>query len=298
MKHHKPELTVLSYGIGQDSTALLYRYVYDRKFRERYAPGRFIVVVAETGDEHPATYDYLEKVKVFCREQQIEFYHITPDLGFHSKIWQSLNHFYNAYKAIGSKSYPKTCTDKLKLVPIYKFVEDYLGKTYGVRTGRKRGLYEFAERYGKIRVLIGIAQGEEKRCADVQADPNKWKRETVEIEYPLIDLGMDRAGCQKYIAKVGHEVPTPSNCRRCPFMSEEELVWMHRFMPDVFEDWVRQERVKLEANTHKGDKNFGVWGKKTLPEVLARALEKFGDWTDEQLHDYKMSHGHCVASKY
>ena len=69
-------------------------------------------------------------------------------------------------------------------------------------------------------------------------------------------------------------------------------------MPDDYHDWVAIEQAKLDANLHMGDKNLGVWGRKTLPEVLAKAIEKFGHMSADALDDYKMSHGHCVMSKY
>lgn len=293
-----PELTVLSHGMGQDSTTLLLKYIHDPEFRNFYAPRDFLVVFAETGDEHDETYENLIRTSQLCREHDIQFAHITPDMGYHPTSWQSLNHFYDTKKAVGSKAFPKTCTDNLKLVPIYKYLEDYLGDTYQVLTGRKKGFKHFADRYGKIRVLIGIAKGEEKRVADPAKEVKAWKREAVEVVYPLIDIGYGRAECQTYIRSVGEKVPMPSNCKRCPFMSEVELVWMARFLPDDYADWVRQERVKLDDNLHMGDRNLGVWGKKTLPEVLEGALSKYGHWSDERLMDYKMSHGHCIMSKY
>lgn len=293
-----PELTVLSFGGGQDSTALLYLYAYSAKFREMYAPGNFIVVMAETMDEHEETYSHVSTTRAFCERRNIPFVHITPDMGFHPPSWQGLNFFYDLKKAVGSKAFPKTCTDNLKLIPIYRYLEQYLGRHYGVPTGRKKGFYEFARQYGKVRVLIGIAKGEEKRMADPEKETKRWKRECAEVVYPLVDMGLDRAGCQTTIKHYGHDVPLPSNCKRCPFMSEQELLWLYRFRRTDYDDWVRQERVKLDANQHMGDRNLGVWGKKTLPEVLEIAQKKYGHWSNEQLHEYKMSHGHCVASKY
>ena len=46
------ELTVLSYGAGQESTWLLYKTILDKDFRRRFAPGRFVVIGSDTGDKH------------------------------------------------------------------------------------------------------------------------------------------------------------------------------------------------------------------------------------------------------
>jgi hypothetical protein len=81
-------------------------------------------------------------------------------------------------------------------------------------------------------------------------------------------------------------------------MNEVELLWLYRFHRTDYLDWVGIEAEKLAANAHKGEKNLGVWGTKTLPEVLAEAMRKHGHMTDKELHDYKFSHGHSVKSCY
>lgn len=58
------------------------------------------------------------------------------------------------------------------------------------------------------------------------------------------------------------------------------------------------EQNKIEANLHMGDKNLGVWGKVLLPQKLQEVISKHGHMTDLELIEYKMSHGHCVKSKY
>jgi 3'-phosphoadenosine 5'-phosphosulfate sulfotransferase (PAPS reductase)/FAD synthetase len=303
--------TVLSFGAGQDSTAILYRLALDPVFRARYAAGHLLVVCADTGDEHPETYAHVERTKRFCLEHGIEFVHITASMGFHLKGWQSLRARYRANNCIGSKSYPKTCTMQLKVGPIYKFLEAYLGQHYGVTVGKKRGFYEYAKRHGKLRVLIGIAAGEESRVAKPSdAKEERWMAANIEKAYPLLDLGWDRKACQDYIQSVGLVVPPPSNCMLCPFMSEVELLWLYRHHPRDYEEWVMLERAKLDQdargrpNRHgivvitPVEKRFGVWGRRTLPEVLASAIAKFGHMSDEELQQHKMSHGHCVKSNW
>jgi len=113
-----------------------------------------------------------------------------------------------------------------------------------------------------------------------------------------LTVGMDRAACQDYIQSVGYKVPIPSNCMRCPFLSEEELLWLYRFRREIYDEFVELERIKIENNQHMGEKNYGVWPNRLLPHVLEDAQRKHGHMTDEALWEYKMSHGHSVASKY
>jgi 3'-phosphoadenosine 5'-phosphosulfate sulfotransferase (PAPS reductase)/FAD synthetase len=292
------ELTVLSFGGGQDSTALLYRYAFDPEFRRQYAPGKFIVSMAATLDEHPETNSHVEEVKRFCATQAIEFVHITPDMGYHGGKWQGYRQFLNATSTCGSKAFRKTCTDNLKIKPIYRFLEWWIGKTYGFVVGRKSAFYEFQRHYGKVRMLIGIAKGEESRCGEAL---EKWQRETVERVYPLIDLGLDRQGCQDYIASRNKPVPPPSNCMLCPFMSEIELLWLSYNYPTDYAAWVVLEQNKIDRFRREGladDKNLGVWGRKLLPQKLSEAKVRYAHMSPAQINDYKMSHGHCVKSKY
>ena len=296
------KLTMLSFGGGQDSTAILYKLIYDENFRNKYAPEDLIVVMADTGNEHGETYEHVNKMSRLCQVQKIPFFFLTGDMGYTSPSWsEGLVRFYEQKNAIGSKAFPKTCTDKLKITPIYNWLDEYLHRTYStIKVGRKAAIKEFAQTHGKIRVLLGIAAKEEKRASANEDSPQKWMRESVDKQYPLIDLGWDRQACQDYIKlELGRVIPLPSNCILCPFMSYQELLYLYRRTPDWYYKWVELEANKVKANSHVDPKrNLGVWGTKMLPEALKIAEEKHGHMTDAELREYKMSHGHCVTSKY
>jgi 3'-phosphoadenosine 5'-phosphosulfate sulfotransferase (PAPS reductase)/FAD synthetase len=296
-----PELTVVSAGGGQDSGSLLYRLCEDEAFRAEWAPNTCIAVCSDTGDEFEATYEHIEDLKTYTPAHGIAFYHLTSDLGYHTGEWTSLRDYYNARSACGSKSYPKTCTSRLKIGPIYSFLEDYLAERYVLGSAsRKRAFYEFAERYGRLRVVIGFGADERDRIGSGKDDP-KWMRECVEKVFPLVDLGWTRRECQEYIRSLGRTLMPPSNCKLCPWLSEIELIYLWRFHRADFDDWVRIEANKLAKFAHLGEKNLGVWGStKRLPEILERALAKHSEYAenDELLLEYRMSHGHCTRSKY
>lgn len=300
---HDPRLTVLSFGAGQDSTAILYRLAFDQKFRNQWAPNDLLVVMSDTGNEHPETYAHIESVRVFCQKHGIDFVLITPDMGFHGKHWQSLQAYFAYYSAIMSAAYPKSCTDNLKIQPIYRFLNRYVHLKYrvaesGGKYGGKRGLVEFAKAHGRVRVLIGIAKGEETRLSP-QIGGSPWMREAIMKAYPLVWLGWDRQACQDYIRGLGLIVPPPSNCMMCPFMGEIELLWLASKHPDAFAEWAEHERRKRFKFAHKGRDNFGALHRSlTMTEVLERARVKYAGWTFEQLEEYRFSHGHCVASKH
>ncbi len=299
----EPELTVLSLGGGQDSTELLYRLVFDDGFRARYAPRKLVVVFADTMDEHAETYAHLDYLQDMCRKFGIEMVRLTPDKGYHgSGSWaRGLVEFYRASRTVGSKCFKKSCTDNLKIKPIYRYLADRLAREYGfAREGQWRGkqpLVEFAKRFGRVRVLIGFAKGEEGRVADAASLP-AWLRHTVARVFPLIELGLDRAACVAAMQSRGLPVPPPSLCQRCPYKSEIELLWTARALPAVYADWVELEAAKLAKFAHKGKDNYGVFGRRPLPVVLADAEVKYAHMTPQEIEAHRMSHGHCVASAY
>lgn len=300
-----PKLTVLSYGAGQESTALLQSYIYDREFRSHFAPNDFVVVFSDTGDEHEHTYEHVEKTKTLCSLHGIEFVHIVPDMGYHCPAWSSLRGQYNTNCSVGSKAFVKSCSYNLKIYPIYNFLEDYIANKYNLLRGRKRAFKEFSRIYGKVNVLIGIACGEESRMAGDEFK-DKWKQMALNNVYPLVQMGMDRFACQAINRTYLDYEVKPSNCRLCPWLSKPELLFLYRFMREDYDDWVRIENNKFIKHADKGDKNLGVWGKWNkdenraflLKDALRVALEKYGEWSDERLIEYRYSHGHCVSSKY
>ena len=307
-------LTVLSMGLGQDSTTILFKIAFDPDFKAQYAPKKLLVLFSDTGNEHPFTYQYRDEVIIpFCKAHRIEFVTISSDMGYHAKGWKSLTHkwSYGNRPTIGSVAYPKSCTHQLKLMPQYNFLEEWIIKEYDLpQSVCKRAFVYFAKYFGKIRWLVGIAKGEESRVQDAEAETLLWKKQSVVIEYPLLGVGMDRSACQAYIKSLGFQLPMPSNCMFCPYGSNHlELLWLYESYPDRFYEWVQLEQNKLDAWADTDVKNLGVVGKLhkdgerkgqavTLLDVLAEAKAKYPNMQLEDLQEYKWSHGHCVSSKY
>ena len=330
-------LTVLSCGMGQDSVAILYRLYYDPEFKKKYAPEKLIVIMADTGNEHRQTNYYRGYVEDWCEQREIPFFFINCYTEYFSESWRGgIVAFNEKNKTIQSKAFPKSCTDQLKIRPIYKFLDEFLfrnskevqqkvitstkdaekatfllgqSKLSAPKAGnyvfpvlKKKAIVAYAEIYGKIDVLIGIAKGEEKRIAKNEEKGPKWFRKSINKVYPLVEEEMDRKKCQEYIESVGELIPYPSNCIICPFLSLQELLYMYRFEKEYYLRFCRMEQRKIDRCAQEGQdpkNNLGVWGTtKLLPEILEEAIEKHGHMTDEELIEYKMSHGHCVMSSY
>lgn len=310
--------SVLSFGGGQDSAALLHLYLNDRNFRSTYAPGHFISVMSATGDEHPHTNAYVQEVSHLCGKHGLEFYHLTPDLGFHVPSWPDLitpqlREVDEAYQPTLVQLGTKTCTLQLKLGPIYKFLDAYINKrlNYGFTVQpsggcQKQAIRRFGEEHGMIRMLIGFAAGEERRMenslkqeAQHHEGTSFWRH--IKRYFPLIDLGMDRAACQRFLYEASGYVPYPSNCMRCPYMSMEELLWLELHYPEKLAEWAFIEERKLRR-FEGTEKNHGVFNtKKTIKERLTEVRAKYEHLPRPELlkhlDNWKMNHG-CGSGGY
>jgi len=313
------QLTVLSFGAGQDSTDILYRIMLYQEFREKYVKGHFIVVESDPGNEHKHTYEHVNYIKALCHQYGIEFYFLTNG-EYHPATWQTLEGQFIKNDSIMSLMGPRSCTDNLKIKPIYNFIDHYIAKKYYgynsvIQPKGKNFIKKFAKDHSRIRMIIGIAAGEEQRIKKAtkkelkanQTDAFKkhknpvplWFRLAVEKIYPLVLEGIARWNVHDHILNhTNFKLPFPSNCKFCPYLSKIEILWLFRFHPADWYDWVRYEANKIAKWSHRVGKNLGVKGEKLLPEILQEAIAEFGHMTDEELIEYKMSHGHCVMSKY
>jgi hypothetical protein len=255
------KLTLLSYGGGQQSTSLLHKYVYDAEFRKTYAPERYLVAMADTGAEHPETYEHVRYTQEFCDKHGIEFHHVTAALGYHTGDWRGgLMGMFAAKSVITSAAFPMaSCTMSLKVSPLYKWFEDWIAREYGFEAGEKKALKAYAKTFGeKISVQIGFGLGEESRagraldaqtafafhCDAKRSDPI-WMQESIEKTFPLIDIGFDRTASQEYTRSVGEPVPWPSACFACHWKSDFDVLWTLLRYPDLFARWEEAEDRKL-----------------------------------------------------
>ncbi|PCJ57322.1 MAG: hypothetical protein COA65_09695 [Rhodospirillaceae bacterium] len=294
------QLTILSFGGGQDSWAILLELIYNKEFRQKYALNKLLVIMADTGWEHPKTYFFTAKAADLCKEHGIDFTLITPDMGHHPRTWQTLTHNWETHNTIGSRAFAQTCTDNIKIKPQYSFVTAWLKENYNITTEKPENVFKwFMAVHGKIRWMIGFADGEDRE-KDRSSDP-KYRQNVVEYLFPLKEAGINRQAAQDLIVGYGHELPPPSNCTICFFMSLQELLWLFKNLPEHYWHWVKLERNKLNASRAKGQpesKNHGPFPGRTIIQQTKVAFEKFGHWSDQQLNMYKMSHGHCVKSKH
>ena len=69
---------------------MLLSIIHDDKMRAQYVKGELVVVMSDTGNEHPYTYKHVDNMKTLCAEHQIEFHLLTSQMGFHRPSWPDL----------------------------------------------------------------------------------------------------------------------------------------------------------------------------------------------------------------
>lgn len=332
-------LTILSFGGGQDSTALLWLYIKGKL--KKFVKGKFIVVMADTGDEHEHTKEHLKEIRALCERFDIPFFHIGPQHGYYSPSWTDvltpqLRSEDDEFEPTLIQAGTKSCTINVKVAPIYKFVDHFIGHVKGYTDKKdqpwqrwtrgggygQKAIVKFHEDHGKINVLIGFAHGEEKRINSAKAlEETAFKKMDktnarcfVKRFFPLADMMMDRQACQKFIMSCAGSVPYPSNCVLCPYMAMEELLWLNLHHEDRMNQWMEIEEAKIARFEAKRDPdgniyskkgnvidNQGVYrGKETLREKLAKVKEKYSHMTRDELikflDDFKMNHSNCGSS--
>ena len=223
---------VLCLGAGVNSTALLILRVHNKVNFD-------IAIFADTGGEHPETYDYLNHtIKPFCERNKIE-------LAFIKSEKPPLYDFYLSKKIIPVRIF-RHCTDHYKIQPLKKFC-----------------MKKFPTQ--NIVFLLGIDAGEKKRI----------KNQCGNFEYPLIELGLDREACKKLIMDEGLAVPQKSGCYFCPFTKKEgwiNLLTKHRNLylkaetleknnqryPEIRLTSLPLEKIRLNKDLQRSLCSFGM----------------------------------------
>jgi hypothetical protein len=118
------------------------------------------------------------------------------------------------------------CTKEYKIEPITKAIREYLG---------------FKPRQRIKDVIVyqwrGISTDEIIRART--SKPDDW----IQVRYPLIELGMNRADCLAWMEKHGYPRPPKSSCIGCPFHSDEYWRQMRQYTPDEFQEAVEFDRA-------------------------------------------------------
>lgn len=178
---------VLNYGGGVNSTAMAIEMV------RREMP--FLAVFADTGEEHPETYAYVQRFTAWLQERGRTLVIVQSK---HGAMYPYM--FKRGW--IPNTAF-RTCTEEWKRRPIRRWLRQF---------------------HGAIVVqYIGIDVGERHRA-----------KERAGFRYPLVEWDIDREGCIAIITTAGLPVPVKSGCWFCPFMRQGQWADMVRSQPALF----------------------------------------------------------------
>jgi hypothetical protein len=224
-------MRILSLGAGVQSTTLALMAAAG----EIAAPD--CAIFADTGWEPHAVYEHLDRLEAALpfpvyrvaagnlRDDTIAK-HTTRSGRFSAVPWFTRDERGNI--GMGRRQ----CTAHYKLEPIQRKVRDLLGHN---GRGRVRG---------RVEMLIGISTDEATRMkpARVQYIRNVW---------PLIDAGMSRLACERWLARAGWAAPK-SSCIGCPFHSDAQWRDLRDNAPDEWADAVAIDRIIRDGGSARG----------------------------------------------
>jgi hypothetical protein len=204
-------LRVVSFGGGVQTVALAILNAEGRVPE----PAR-VLLMADTGDEMPETYAYLEEhFRPYCAVVGLELVtvrsHAAPSL-----------YAYSFAKRMVPSPMSRYCTEHFKLRVL------------------NRWLRERASKDAPADVQIGISREESHRAKDRKPSPFAVKR------WPLLTLdgfGLSRDDCRAVIRAAGLPEPGKSRCWYCPFQGVKGFQRLASEHPDLFE-----KSLALEAN--------------------------------------------------
>ena len=118
----------------------------------------------------------------------------------------------------------RQCTSEHKLVPLRREMRRLAGYEKGARISK-----------GTVTALIGISLDEAIR---MKPSTDKW----ITNEWPLIDLGMTRDDCLRWMESHGYPKPKKSSCIGCPYHSDDE--WRSlKADPDAWADALKVDEI-------------------------------------------------------
>lgn len=138
----------------------------------------------------------------------------------------------------------RQCTSEYKLKPIKAKVRELLG--YPHPTPVPRGLY--------AEVAIGISTDEIGRLRDSDV---QYMRNV----FPLIDLGMSRKDCQRFLKERGWGNVPKSACIGCPFHGNRQWRELRDEHPEEWADAVEFDAVEFDAAIRNGSARANAAGK-------------------------------------
>lgn len=250
-------LHVISFGAGVQTTALSILNV-----RGEVGNVAHDLVFADTGGEHPETYDFIERHFRPWAEANGLHLHVVrhPRENLYEEAWRR-----QMIPSINTR----WCTQNQKVRLIYRWL-------------RQNG----ATRREPADQQIGISADESHRAVD------GWPRLYAKKRWPLCEMRLTRADCHRIIAEAGLPDPPKSGCWYCPFQSRSSWHRLAVEHPDLLD-----RAVALEANAAiRNPAEIGLVGGRGRVFDLLRGGVQLPMAFDAALeNDESCTSGHCFV---
>lgn len=219
-------MIVLSLGGGVQSTVLALMAVRGELELDH-------IIFSDPGNESKATYNHMEWLEPVMIEAGLDYRRVSG-----GNIYDDVMAFVKDPEAkTGSIGQPpfmgirtdgdtgvlksqlwRKCTAEYKILPIEREVRKILGLKK----------HQHMPKGFICTKLLGISLDEVQR---MKPSRNKWEL----TRYPLIDMGMTRWDCFRWLEKHGYPEPPRSACVICPFHNDDQWRDIKNNSPDEFE---------------------------------------------------------------
>lgn len=261
-------LVVLSLGAGVQSTTLALMAAHGD-----IEPMPDCAIFADTRWESRKVYEHLEwlssanvlpfpvrrvsrgDIREGIRERRAP----SSSVRFAAIPWWTVNP--DGSRGMGSRQ----CTSEYKLEPIMQEVRVLLGN------GRRDRIAA-----GTVRVMIGISIDEAHRMkpARQQYMVNCW---------PLVEKGMSRGDCERWLLKYEYPIPPKSACIGCPFHGDDYWIDMRDNRPEEWAEAIEYDRI-LRTGDSRGMNAVEYMHRQCVPldqadlkATAERPLDLFGN---------------------
>lgn len=287
-----PTLRVLSLGAGVQSTTIALMAC------DGTLPGLDAAIFADTGYEPAAVYRQVDKLETVLNSTGIPLYRVSRGNLRHDLI--DPQHRYTSIPAFvrnpdGTDGMGRRqCTSEYKLSPIMRKCRELLGAKPPAYRSVPRG--RVAEQW------IGFSTDEMHRVSDRIENRYTVKR------FPLLDLGMSRKDCRRYLDGAGWGDTVKSACICCPFHGNAAWRDMRDNRPEEWADAVefdhlirkggaRGEPLMGEQYLHRSrlPLNLAPIDHKTPAEYAENQLDLFEDGDADGCSPYGCRSGEPVT---
>jgi hypothetical protein len=226
-----------------------------------------LVLMADTGDEHPETYEYIPVMDAFLAKHGMPAVQVVRK---RSK-YRSLEHNCLATDSLPSKAYGgSSCSEKWKIEPQRHYCQHW---------GPARRCWKMG---GKVLKVIGYDDGDRDRERYALSLKHQERDARYDYWFPLREARLDREACKAVIRNAGLPVPPKSSCFYCPAKKYDEVRQMKDRHPDLVE-----RAVWMEVNAAQGKHGLrtvrGLGRNWSWTERLANTSPRFAMSHEDEL---------------